>query len=451
MIEEQSRRLQTVRTLFIRDHPFFAAGVLRANLVVLPPDNPRVPTFATDGKDIMVNAGFAASLKGRTLFTPFCEEVIHCYSGHLWRKPRWCDWHTWNLACDQEARWVMETENEKARRSGQAIPFPWPRKEDAPQPRFRGKAPEVVARILMEESGGPGGGNDRKNKQPHADSGGPGKSGGRAGRQQQDRFTPGKNARAGGGGKQAAGKGPTKQDAGASSSTAESTHGLADFTPPAKDDPGGARLQREWAATAIQAAAIAKTIGDLPGAFAKLAQKAIAPEEDPLARAREWLTEVGRNGWSFLRPNLRLRHACPQFLLPGRHSREAGVVVTVTDTSASITTEELRRFQGFKQWILDEWNPRLLVDIYADVAVQETIELEPGDTVPLKAKGGGGTNFGPAIHYAMEHYGEECRALIYITDLAGRFPDEPPFPVLWVVRPTKVRQPEPPYGETVRI
>lgn len=64
LIKQQTARLATVTTLMLRDQPFFAPGILQMKHHILPPDNPRVPTFSTNGRDLFVNAGFAHHLEG---------------------------------------------------------------------------------------------------------------------------------------------------------------------------------------------------------------------------------------------------------------------------------------------------------------------------------------------------------------------------------------------------
>ena len=62
-------------------------------------------------------------------------------------------------------------------------------------------------------------------------------------------------------------------------------------------------------------------------------------------------------------------------------------------------------------------------------------------------KGGGGTSFIPVFEY-IEKNDLRPDALIYLTDLAGRFPEhEPDFPVIWGA----ICEGTAPFGKVVRI
>lgn len=74
-------------------------------------------------------------------------------------------------------------------------------------------------------------------------------------------------------------------------------------------------------------------------------------------------------------------------------------------------------------------------------------EFANGEPIELKAVGGGGTDFRPVFEH-IEDNRMEPRCLIYLTDLAGKFPDEEPaFPVLWAATTDRT----PPFGEKLRI
>lgn len=445
LVAEQTSRLETIRTLLMRDQRVFAAGLLQARLHVVPPEH-RVKTACTDGKDIWFNAGFAAACAGRKAVTVLCEEVVHCYAGHLWRA-KGGDHTLWNRAADQEARWMMEELNARARAQSQPEPFPWPRPEDAPQDRFRGMAMESVYTILQGEAAPPDGGQSATPSPPESSGAG---SGGDAGGESADPaaddtgHSP-SGAAAGGPGAGATPPSASGQPAPAGGGlppsanehtlpSAGEAQSAGHFLPPSEEDGEAASRRTQWERTAVLAAQACQSQGDLPAALARLIDAIRCPPRDPLDQVREWMTDIGRNGYSWMRPNLRLRSACPRFILPGRWSQEAGVVVFATDTSGSIGRDQLVRFQGLKQWVLDEWSPSLLVDIYCDARVQEVREYTPGDMVPLICPGGGGTDFRPVFTRIERDYGDTCRALVFCTDLCGTFPDDAPeYPVRWVV------------------
>jgi predicted metal-dependent peptidase len=97
---------------------------------------------------------------------------------------------------------------------------------------------------------------------------------------------------------------------------------------------------------------------------------------------------------------------------------------------------------------LDDLKPSKLLDVYCDAKVQEVREYERGDSIKTDARGGGGTSFVPAIEYC-EGLDEQPKALVYLTDLDGTFPDHAPaFPVIWISYGTKKQAP---FGQTVNV
>ena len=87
-----------------------------------------------------------------------------------------------------------------------------------------------------------------------------------------------------------------------------------------------------------------------------------------------------------------------------------------------------------------------------DAAVQQVHELSAmSDLEEFRskgAKGGGGTDFRPVFEWIKDNLPNEPDAVVYLTDMQGRFPREAPaFPVVWAAT-TKDKGP---FGETVHI
>src|SRR3546814_1023040 len=87
---------------------------------------------------------------------------------------------------------------------------------------------------------------------------------------------------------------------------------------------------------------------------------------------------------------------------------------------------------------------RRSTDLVGEVVYSEESDLKISE---LKPKGGGGTDFRPAIALA-----ETMRPdlIVYLTDLAGTFPDRKPrTPIIWAFPPTYSRY-ETPFGLRLR-
>jgi predicted metal-dependent peptidase len=90
--------------------------------------------------------------------------------------------------------------------------------------------------------------------------------------------------------------------------------------------------------------------------------------------------------------------------------------------------------------------------LYADAEVTGNATYTAAD-LPLRLdpKGGGGTSFGPALATLTEA-DEPPACVVYLTDLDGSFPeDPPPMPVIWLVFGQPLAPPTAPFGKIVPL
>ena len=166
-------------------------------------------------------------------------------------------------------------------------------------------------------------------------------------------------------------------------------------------------LASDWQGTLIQSCKIAAGQGTLPAAMDRELGKAVNPQVPWWDLLRSWLRE-------------------------------------------QCSDDCLARFQVEKQNCLDEMRPRALVDILCDARIQSVKEYAPGDTVDCKCTGGGGTDFRPVFEH-VQVLPERVKAVVYLTDLYGTFPDaDPGVPVIWVTW-TAPGSVEVPFGEVVYV
>ncbi len=126
-------------------------------------------------------------------------------------------------------------------------------------------------------------------------------------------------------------------------------------------------------------------------------------------------------------------------------------LAVVLDTSGSISPDMLNRFCAEIASIMARTGATLLL-LACDCEVTLAQELKGIEgrrkLREFKYKGGGGTDFRPAIAQAARW---EPDALVYFTDLEGEAGDPPRFPVLWAVPPFS---PDPlilPWGKLLRL
>jgi predicted metal-dependent peptidase len=121
--------------------------------------------------------------------------------------------------------------------------------------------------------------------------------------------------------------------------------------------------------------------------------------------------------------------------------KKAGIVI---DTSGSIDDKQLMEFISETNSIMEQTGCAIVL-ICADAEVQSVHEFREPIDGKYKAKGGGGTDFRPALNELKKHDIDCC---VYLTDMCGAFPEtKPPYPVMWA---TLVDQ-EPPFGRKVLI
>ena len=388
-VHTRNKRIERSQCRVIFTVPFFAPGV--GKLPVVWDDS--IDTACTEGKRIRWNPAFFDSLTDGQVLTVLVHETCHCLLGHMWRAPDGCDWGKWNIATDHCVNLMLKQFGADVMAKGLADPFPFPEPADSycADPSYAGMAEEAVYRALSDQ---PKGGN------------GPGNTGGKPSFGSMPSFGQIEQSKAG--------QSPDKKLAG------------------------------EWANTLIQSAKLAQGQGNLPAELERLVGEMVHPQVPWWELLRSWLREQAEDDWDFMCPAP--EYDATGFLMPSLKSERCGPIVFATDTSGSINGEMLARFQSEKQNCLETMRPKRLVDIYCDARIQAVYEYLPGADIAKTCPGGGGTDFRPVFRH-VEEMGEPVKALVYLTDLDGTFPDsDPGLPVIWV---TWSKGGKAPFGEVV--
>jgi predicted metal-dependent peptidase len=182
--------------------------------------------------------------------------------------------------------------------------------------------------------------------------------------------------------------------------------------------------------------AIASSHSLMPDFVARTVEEATAPRKD-------WKEELARFVHSTCKSDTRTwtRQSRRIKELPGWSRELESSIVIVLDTSGSVTGPILGAFAAECRAITS-LNGVTAVIMSADAAVHQVIQ--PGEPFPTEWKGGGGTNFVPALK-AAEDYQPNC--IIYLTDGYGTYPKASPYPVLWALtQPHTV-----PFGENILL
>jgi predicted metal-dependent peptidase len=180
--------------------------------------------------------------------------------------------------------------------------------------------------------------------------------------------------------------------------------------------------------------AIASSYGLMPDYMSRVIEAATATVKDwkaELARFIHATCKVEEHTWT------RLSRRVPG--MP-RWARDIETSIAICiDTSGSVTGPIMNAFVAEARAILDLAGITAVV-VSADADVSEVIM--PGDPFPIELKGGGGTNFAPALKEA-ENY--QPNGIVYLTDGAGAFPKDSTYPVLWAL----TRKCDVPFGDKI--
>lgn len=201
---------------------------------------------------------------------------------------------------------------------------------------------------------------------------------------------------------------------------------------------------RKWSEALAGAMHAAQRAGVLPDGADRAIQEALAAR----INWRELLAEhirrsVGAEDYSYARPSRRGRGL--GLILPGTYAQECGPVVVCIDTSGSMSAEDISLALTEIRSALDTLPMASLTVIEADAAVHRVTELSQGDDwSPPTLKGGGGTDFRPAI---VEAEKREPAIIIYLSDLDGTFPINIDTDLLWLTRSTN----KAPIGRTIKM
>lgn len=422
---EQHQAMEVARVGFMAACPFFCHYFYAEMKEVFTTD---IPTAATDGRHIFLNPDYMAGLKPPERVFAMAHEVDHVICQH---PQRWAtyqregsvrgvpaDQRQFNIATD----YVI---NAGLLENGIGLLNPsWLYSSDVTGDDL---AEDVYAR--------------KYKKPPESKGGGGGGGGGGQGQGQGETY--------GGSGKAPKGaKGDPAADAqGGSFDTilpppVDPVTGKEDLPDPA-----------EFKEAVARAAAAAKALGNMPASIQKRVDAILAPQLDWREHVRMLLTgRMGSRHETWNRPNRRRLALNPIIITPGRKGFGAELVVVVLDTSGSIyaSPKALEAFFGEVGGVLTDVRPRRVMLIECDAQIGRVSEATTLDELEYTRKqgvtGGGGTSFVPPFEY-LEREGLVPDTLIYLTDLQGRFPGKPAYPVVWCT----IQDDAVPFGDKVLI
>ena len=169
---------------------------------------------------------------------------------------------------------------------------------------------------------------------------------------------------------------------------------------------------------------------------------------------------ANENSWA----RLNRRHSWRGINLPSKtKSPQGGELAVAIDTSGSVSQYELNMFATEIQAMAEDCGLEKIRVCYCDTTVRKNeqgewwdiYELDQGDELVLRARGGGGTRFDPPFNLFNDYSNdvEDVQAFIYFTDGWGDVSAdvEPSIPVIWCVTEESYYAERLPFGEVIYV
>lgn len=204
-------------------------------------------------------------------------------------------------------------------------------------------------------------------------------------------------------------------------------------------------LAQQWQKRMATAAQQAKMAGKLSQNLSRWIDKLLKPEISWRELLANYMTMHCKEDYSYARPSTRRDEGV---IFPGIQSPGINIVVAL-DTSGSISKQELLGFVSELNAIKGQVRARItLLGCDKHIANENIFQFEPWDeiTIPSFFTGGGGTLFSPVFNW-IKQQDISPDLLIYFTDGKAPYPQQPPYPVLWMIK-GKIT---PPWGQRIQL
>lgn len=436
VVDKRVERIIRVRANMLMDLPFF--GLLASRLV--PKEDPGCATFWTDAVSFGFNPKFMDSLLDVELKGMLAKAVLHIAAGHPWRQDS-REGQRWNEACTQAVLPLLT-------KSKLHVP-----KGLKANPDFAGLACEAIYVKLPpapeppEPSPDSSQGEEGEQEDPSSGAQAAGGSG-------QDDASGDDDGKSSEGEADGEGNSDGADSDGSSGPSTSPPQGSQGKLPPVEVRPAPADVSEEKQGEWQMAMATATRMqGNMPLGAEQLFAGLLSPSVDWKEELRNFFEQsMALQDYSWTRPNI--RYISQGLYLPSLQGQGIPAVVIARDTSGSIDEQYLIRFNSEIADVMASVKPEVLYVLDIDAEVQRVQEFEAGaDEMDLDqlVKGRGGTAFEPAFEW-VQAQGIDCKALLYLTDMEGSFPDEAPeYPTLWVVPEGTTRGKTPPFGQLLEI
>ena len=424
---ESARRVSACVTALLREQPFFGSLALR---LPIRADASR-ETVASDGREIRYSPRWIADTDAHVIETAMARVVLACALKH----------HTRRGARDPE-RWQRASQlvtHGLLRDAGFTLPSDAEAWDGISVEQAYDRLPEPDSDNGDGDSDGnaPSGGGDAgagvAGTPPSADPGGDDDSGGsddgsRGSDDDSGESDPQDGNDSSGDG--SADASPSCDPSGTGEVMDAPASGGEDGAAPSPSD--AAEEEQAWDEAMHQAASLAKAQGRMPGALEETVRGAHASTVDWRTLLRRYMTDAAKCDYSWSLPNRRFIDS--GLYLPSIRSEGIDTIAVIVDTSGSLPADTLAAFWTELREIATELQPKRVILLQVDAAVQDAAEFTTADLPDeIAIRGRGGTDFRPGFAWLEEH-GIQPGVCLYLTDmLCSSYPEtEPSFDVVWV-------------------
>lgn len=444
-IQEQAfQKMRKARSELVLAHPFFGSLALRLNLKC----DSDCRDLWTDGQTLAFNPLYACMLSTEQMIGAQAHEVMHLACGHHVRR-QGRDEDLWNKACDYAINDILFE-------AGFKLPDNYRH-----EPLYQNMSVDDIYTTLLnlyeQELHG---GAENSHAEAGADTGEDGSLGGLDSKGDELEQNDNKNSKdkeendGNEEGQDQKNKAVNQDELGEGKKSLQNTS--ASFYGEVKDHPllsenNNEDIQRQIEQEAninlAQAIQSAPHMGDIPLGLLRLYKQQLRPDLDWKSLLQRFIENCNDGDYSWSQPNR--RYIYQDIYLPSRREPRIPYIALAIDASGSVDKDVLAKFCSELESILEAYDSSLIV-LYHDTKVQDHALYRREDRpLRLTPRGGGGTDFRSIPEFLeKENYHPAC--LLWFTDMeCDLFPEEPPYPVLWIS--SSKNAPSPPFGEYITM
>ncbi len=442
VLADAHESMQKARSKLLLSHPFFGSLALKLTLKA----DVHCQDLWTDGKTLAYNPLFISVLSPEQVMGVQAHEILHLACGHhVRRKNR--DAKLWNKACDLAINGMLLE-------AGFSLPTAY--NKDTSYAHMSVDAIYVELKRLLDEEVH-GGAKDAQSLE-QSDAEGENVRSTDEGQEQEDAQ---EEQAASGSGKTAKDKSSMQEEDSDNANTSADTQGdtkqesKADFSGEVIDHPllsqesveQQEQAERESLVNLSQALQSAQHFGDIPLSMWRVLQESLQPTLDWRILLQRFIENCNEGDYTWSVPNR--RYISQDIYLPSRQEERLQCIALAVDCSGSIDKNLLNLFCSELESILEAYDCDLFICYHDTLVKSHKIYAREDRPLQLFPEGGGGTDYRHIPQY-LEKESPHPKCLLWFTDLeCASFPEEPPYPVLWIS--SKMPKRPPPFGEVIYL